>query len=134
MAISRYPYKTGETAGTEVTEDHSKDVIVEETDLTHPTHTDGLVDAGDPCYTNDMAGVARTSATATSSRITMARGGVWNLSVSADTGTVAYGTKLYLKSDGTLTDTVGSNIPFGYALGDVANGNSGVIAVLLEQF
>lgn len=87
-------------------------IPVVESALTHPTHADGLVDAGDPVIVGALAGVALASAAANTDVIEVATEGVWNLSATGVTATadsaIAAGDKLYYqdaetKASGTLT-------------------------------
>jgi len=127
------PYLTGGTAGTEVSSTYEgRHVTLLESLLTHPTHTDGLVDKGDPVICGDIVGVAMNSASAATDYIVIDTEGIWNLltyAVAYD-GTsdgaavaIARGDQLYINTTTaviTKDSNVAINRPFGWALGAVA--------------
>lgn len=151
-------YEGSLEAGTEVSSTYEgRHVTVYEAELTHPYHADGFVDKGDPVVLIDSGvpatygvavGVAFNSAAAVTDLIALDTEGIWNLTVYAegDDGNLAIeiGDRLYIRAgdlpgaadaDGTgdaeisrITDS-DTQIPFGYALGSVVAGGSGVIAV-----
>lgn len=135
-------YDAEETAGTEVSSTYKgRHVTILETELVHPSHADGLVDKGDPIVFGTVAGnhgvgVAFTSAAAATNYIALDTEGIWNLSVVAsdDAGNslVTGGDPLFINSTTCVISKIRSNasqIPFGYALGQVAAGDTAVIAV-----
>ena len=146
------------TAGTEVSSTYEgRHLTVLESELIHPYIADGFVNKGDPVCLCDAGvqttygaavGVAFNSATAASDYIAIDTEGVWNLTVYAenDDGNVAVeiGDQLYIRAgnlpgaadgDGTgdaeisKIRTTLTQVPFGYALGSMVAGGSGVIAV-----
>ena len=146
------------TAGTEVSSTYEgRHLTVYESELIHPYIADGLVNKGDPVVLCDAGvsttyghavGVAFNSATASTDLIAIDTEGIWNLTVYAedDNGNAAIeiGDPLYIRAgtlpgaadgDGTgdaeiskIVDPA-TQVPFGYALGSVVAGGSGVIAV-----
>ena len=146
------------TAGTEVSSTYEgRHLTVLESELIHPYVADGFVDKGDPVVLCDAAvpttygtavGVALQSATAASDYIAIDTEGIWNLTVYAEDDfgncAVEIGDVLYIRA-GTLpgaadADGTGdaelskiseetTQVPFGYALGSIVAGGSGVIAV-----
>jgi hypothetical protein len=145
-------------AGTEVSSTYEgRHLTVYEAELIHPYHADGFVDKGEPVVLCDSGvpttyglavGVAFNSAAAATDLIALDTEGIWNLTVYAedDDGdrAIEIGDRLYIRcgalagaadADGTgdaeiskISNTV-VQIPFGYALGSVVAGGSGVIAV-----
>ena len=145
-------------AGTEVSSTYEgRHVTVYEAELIHPFIADGFVNKGDPVVLCDSGvpttyghavGVAFNSASALTDLIAVDTEGIWNLTVYAedDNGNAAIeiGDPLYIRAgalpgaadgDGTgdaeiskIVDPA-TQVPFGYALGSVVAGGSGVIAV-----
>lgn len=133
-----YPAADAKTAGDEISSTYEgRHVTLLESDLVHPTHTDGFVDSGDPCvFGANGVGVAFTSAAAATDPISLDTEGIWVLDVVAedDDGNIAVagGDEIYIN----LTTAVLSKIAnkashqrFGYALGIVASGETNTIAV-----
>ncbi len=128
---------TGMAAGEEISSTYEgRHITLPESMLTHPSHSDGFVDKGDPVVCGAIVGVAFRSAAAATDLIALDTEGIWVLEVSGtdDEGNsaVAVGDELYIN----LTTCEISKIknkethkPFGYALGVVASGESGVCAV-----
>ncbi len=130
---------TGKTAGEECSSTYEgRHVTIEESLLTHPSHTDGFVDKGDPVIFGGAngfgVGVAFSSAAAATDYIALDTEGIWFLNVVAsdDDGTSAVdeGDVIYIN----LTTCVLSKIKnsntqrvFGYSLGDLTG--SAVAAV-----
>lgn len=134
-------YAAEETAGTEVSStNEGRHVTLLESDLVHPTHADGFVDKGDPVVFGVTAlqgvGVAFNSASAAADLIAIDTEGIWNLSVvgeNDDGNCVVYGgDPLFINTTTAVISKIRDNasqIPFGYALGQVAEGETAVIAV-----
>jgi len=151
-------YTGDEDAGTEVSSTYEgRHLTVRDDELIHPYILDTFVNKGDPVVVCDAGvpatygnavGVALASGAATSDHIAIDTEGIWNLTVYAedDDGNVAIeiGDPLFIRAgalpgaadaDGTgdaeISKIVDSNtqIPFGYALGSMVSGGSGVIAV-----
>jgi len=151
-------YAGDEDAGTEVSSTYEgRHLTVTEEELIHPYITDGFVNKGDPVVLCDAGvpgtygrgvGVAFTSGAATSDHIAIDTEGIWNLTVYAedDNGdrAVEIGDALYIRAgnlpgaadaDGTGDGELSkiseqtTQVLFGYALGSIVAGGSGVIAV-----
>ena len=145
-------------AGTEVSSTYEgRHLTVREDELIHPFIADGFVNKGDPVVLCDAGvpttyglavGVAFKSGAATSDLIALDSEGIWNLTVYAedDDGNraIEIGDRLYIRAgalpgaadaDGTGDAEISKisnsvvQVPFGYALGSVVAGGSGVIAV-----
>jgi len=84
-----YPV-TQEVAGNEASSTYEgRHVTYYESVLTHPYHSDGLVNKGDPCIVGDLVGVAFISAAATDDLVALDTEGIWYLNV---LGSVSDGT------------------------------------------
>lgn len=109
-------------------------VDVVESALTHPTHTDGLVDSGDAVVVGTIAGVAELSADASTDTIPVRVKGVVNVPVKGHDGTndaaIAVGAKLYIGT-AALINVDTSKAVFGKALAAVSSGATTSIDVLL---
>ncbi len=155
VTVGRYP--GAQTAGTEVSSTYEgRHLTVLETELIHPFRADGLVNKGDPVIVCDagvpgtfgnLVGVAFEDAIATE-YVAFDSEGIFNLTVYAenDAGNVAIeiGDPLYIRAGNLLgtapatglgdaeiskiTD-LANQVFFGYALGSMVSGGSGVIAV-----
>ncbi len=151
-------YLGDQTVGTEVSSTYEgRHLTVREDELIHPYIADGFVNKGDPVILCDAGvpatyglavGVAFKSGAATSDLIALDTEGIWNLQVYAvdDDGdrAIEIGDRLYIRAgaipgavdeDGTGDAEISKisnsvvQIPFGYALGSLVAGGSGVIAV-----
>lgn len=105
-------------------------VNIEELNLIHPTHADGLVDKGDPVAFFDGVGVALKSATANTDSIPVETEGVWRLSVTntgVNTfGDIVVGQVLYISFTGVVYDEWSTSFAvFGYALEPIADPGQG---------
>ena len=137
MAYSVNGFPTGQTAGT-MAQRNSRFFSILESELTHPSHSDGFADDGDPVIWGKLVGVAQKDAAAATDFITVDTKGVHNLTVSGtnDAGNVAVekGDALYINtSDGVISkvESTNTNIPFGIAGGTVVSAAETVIAVIL---
>ncbi len=134
MVYSRNPYTEGGTAGDKKFTGNILTLL--ESTLTHPTHDDGFVDAGDPVYDGSIAGIALLGAEAASDYITIDTKGVWDLSVIAVNASgnvaVAIGDPLYLTT-ACLINKADSGLFLGFALGEITSGTTEVISVWLAQ-
>ena len=131
-------YETGKTAGDECSSTYEgRHLTFLESELTHPSHTDGLVDKGDPTLVGNVVGVAFKSAAAATDLIAIDSEGIWYLTVQGKDqdgdSVVAPGDEVFINRTTCILDKVNTkstHIHFGYALGDVALGNTTtVIAV-----
>ena len=156
VTVGVYPGQ--QTAGTQVSSTYEgRHLTVREDELIHPFIADGYVNKGDPVVLCDagvpttygnLVGVAFKSGAAAADWIALDTEGIFNLLVYAenDAGNVAIeiGDPLYIRAgslpgaadaDGTgdgeiskITDNA-TQVFFGYALGSMVAGGSGVIAV-----
>jgi predicted RecA/RadA family phage recombinase len=102
-----------------------------ESDLTHPSHSDGLVDAGDPVVVGRVVGVAYENAAASSDSINVQTEGVFDLSVSSVHNGISKGETVFIDpSTAALSDDY-ADVPFGVALETVSAGQSDTINVKL---
>ena len=151
-------YPGDQTAGTEVSSTYEgRHLTVREDELIHPYIVDGFVTKGDPVCLCDAGvptsygnavGVAFVSGDAAADLIAIDTEGIWNLTVYAedDQGdrAIEIGDPLYIRAgtlpgaasgDGTGDAEISkiseqnTQVPFGYALGSMVAGGSGVIAV-----
>jgi predicted RecA/RadA family phage recombinase len=101
--------------------------------LVHPTHTDGLVNSGDPVVRGTIVGVATIDAAATTDGIPIKTDGVFDLSVTATNAggnvAVAIGDRLYIDGASAVISKDSTKTPFGKALAAVTSGATAVIEV-----
>lgn len=117
-------YPSGETAGTTFTPIGECQIrTFAESELTHPTHTDGLVDKGDPvCVGAGIVGMALQSASAATDLIDVVVGGVVNVLVD-DSAAVVVGGPIYLSDAGVLSSTYAStSLYYGVAYAPITQG------------
>ncbi len=156
VTVGRYPGE--QTAGTQVSSTYEgRHLTVLESELIHPFIADGFVNKGDPIIVCDdgvpgtfgnLVGVAFLAAAAATEYISFDTEGIFNLTVYAenDAGNVAIeiGDPLYIRA-GNLTGAasadglgdaeiskitdIANQVFFGYALGSMVAGGSGVIAI-----
>jgi len=105
-------------------------VNIEELNLIHPTHADGLVDKGDPVAFWDGVGVALKSATANTDSIPIETEGIWRLPVTntgVNTfGDITVGQVLFIDATGTIFDEWSTSFAiFGLALEPIADPGQG---------
>jgi len=105
-------------------------VNIEESQLIHPAHADGLVDKGDPVAFWDGVGVALKSASAATDSIPVETEGVWRLSVTntgVNTfGNIVVGQVLFIDASGVIYDEWSTSFAiFGYALEPMADPGMG---------
>jgi hypothetical protein len=130
-----YPTADAGTAGDEVSSTYEgRHISVLESQITHPSHTDGFVDKGDPCIVGGViVGVAFTSAAAATDLIALDTEGIWVQDVYAADGAgnsaVAYGDPLYIDATTCAISKIATGVHFGYALGIITAGNTDTIAV-----
>ena len=151
-------YPGDKTAGSQVSSTYEgRHLTVREDELTHPYHSDGFVDKGEPVVLHDAGvpatygravGVAFLDGAAAADEIPIDTEGIFNLTVYAedDNGNraVEIGDALYIRAgnlpgaadaDGTGDGELSkiseqtTQVLFGYALGSIVSGGSGVIAV-----
>lgn len=106
-------------------------LTITESDLVHPTHTDGLVDSGDPVVMGRIPGVAQVSAAATTDPIAVSTKGVYDLLVTVVHNGISKGETVFIDpSAGTLSDDF-ADVPFGLALEAIASGSDTINVKLL---
>lgn len=115
-------------------------VLVQESDLVHPTHTDGFVDKGDAVIMGDLVGIALLSASSATDVIAIDTEGIWGKSVvgkDADgNSAVARGDRIYINistCELSKISTPATHKPFGIALSPLNSGSTGVVAVKVHQ-
>lgn len=131
---------TGHTAGEECSSTYEgRHLTIEESLITHPYHSDGFVDGGDPVVVGGtdgvIVGVAFSSATAATDFVAIDTEGIWFLDVYAldDGGASAIdeGDLIFINTSTCVLSKVQNETtqqPFGYSLGEVAAGHD-VLAV-----
>jgi hypothetical protein len=129
---------TGHTTGDECSSTYEgRHLALEESYLTHPSHTDGLVDVGDPVLAGDLiVGVAFKSAAAATDLIAIDTEGIWFLTATATdyegNSAIALGDQIYIHKTTCILSKNSNKYThqrFGYALGDVPTGTSAVVAI-----
>ncbi len=144
-AYGAYPVADALDVGQEISSTYEgRHITLLESDLVHPTHTDGFVNKADPvvCATGDqvIVGVAFGSAAAASDRIAIDTEGIWNLDVVAanDAGNVAVagGDIIYINTTTAVLSKIRNGATqrvFGYALGIITSGSTEAIAVKVHS-
>lgn len=113
----------------------SRHLTFSESQLTHPSHADGLVDKNDPVLVGNIVGVAFASAVANTDLIAIDTEGIWQLSVVAQdedgNSAVAVGDQIYINTSTAILSKIKSTatIPFGRALYPISAGVTDVIPV-----
>ena len=122
-------------AGDEVSSTYEgRHLAFAESAITHPSHSDGLVDKGDPVKVGvSIVGVAFKSALATTDLIAIDSEGIWVLTCKAvnnvGNSAIAVGDILAIQSTCQVDkNTTGGEI-FGYALTTLAAGGTGLVIV-----
>ena len=128
---------TGHSAGEECSSTYEgRHLTLEERYLTHPDNGDGFVDKGDPVVCGNIVGVAFRSAAAETDLIAIDTEGIWFLTAYGldDEGNsaIAPGDKIFINTSTCVLSKITdfeTQLPFGYALGDVTTGTSAVVAI-----
>ena len=107
--------------------------------IVHPSHADGFVNKGDPVVVQMLVGVAMNSAASVDDVIVVETEGVWWLNVRSDAemgwwGGINVGDMLYIDPVTAEVNNIWYNIPYGHALGPVAEGATSLIAVKVHAF
>ena len=107
--------------------------------MVHPAHADGFVDKGDPIVAQMLVGIALKSAESINDVIVVETEGLWWLNVRADAdmgwwGGISVGDMLFIDPVTAEINNIWYNIPFGHALGPVAQGATTLIAVKVHAF
>ena len=133
---------TGQLAGEQCSSGGEGRVLTfEESVLTHPSHTDGMVDGKDPVCIGKIVGVAMKGAAAVTDLIAVDTEGIWWLNVVASndggTSAIARGDRIYINTTTCILSkiqTAETQIPFGVACGALgASGTAAVLAVKVHQ-
>ena len=144
-AYGGYPVADAKSPGDEISSTYEgRHLTLLESDLVHPTHTDGFVDKGDPIVSATglpvIVGVALASAAAATDRIAIDTEGIWNLDVVAanDAGNVAVagGDIIYINTTTAVLSKISNGVTqriFGYALGIIDSGSTEAIAVKVHH-
>ena len=128
------PYTAGETAGSQVSSTYEgRHITILESELIHPSHTDGFADKGDQVCFDDalssptLVGVCLNSAAAATDYIAIDTEGIWNLTIT-NTALMYIGDPVYIDSDSNaqLSNTA-TGIAFGWLMCDVATSNTAVV-------
>ena len=116
-------------AGDEVSSTYEgRHISVQEIVLVHAPGS-GLVQKGQPVAFWEGVGVALKTATSTTENVPIDTEGIWRVSVVA-VGNIAIGQSLYIDTSGVVTDDpTNAQAVFGYALQQIAVGNTAIIAV-----
>ncbi len=127
---TNYYYNPYAEAGDEVSSTgEGRHVYVQEVLLVHADPGDGLVDKGQPVAFWEGVGIALKSATSTSENIPIDTEGIWRVSVVAEAA-VTVGQSLFINTSGVVTDSpVNGQAVFGYALQQISEAGTVVIAV-----
>lgn len=144
-AYGAYQIADAREPGDEVSSTYEgRHVELLESDLVHPTHTDGLVNKGDPIVSAtgapNIVGVAFRSADADTDRIAIDTEGIWSLDVVAtgDGGgsDVAGGDIIYINTTTAILSKISNQatqVVFGTAYGIITSGSTLAIAVKVHQ-
>jgi len=133
-----YGVYTAGTAGDEVSSTYEgRHLTFTESQITHPTHTDGFVDKGDAVLVGEnIVGVSFKSAAAATDLVAIDTEGIWQLSVVAedDDGNVAVGVgnEIFINKTTCILSKIANKAShqfFGYALYAITSGDTDVIPV-----
>jgi hypothetical protein len=100
---------TNYTAGQEISSTYEgRHIEVLESNMVHPTHTDSLVNKGDPVLIGtDLVGIAFQDALVNTDVIAVDTEGAWALTCTAEdysgNSAIAVGDRLYISSAGIIT-------------------------------
>jgi len=130
-------YDGFDTAGKEISSTYEgRHITLYESLWTHPSHTDGFVDAKDPVVCGSIVGVALIDGAAATDQIAVDTEGIWALSVVATdqdgNSAIAVGDEIFInKTTAVLSKNYDLNVSahFGYALMSADSGATDVIAV-----
>lgn len=105
-------------------------LIFKESQLTHPFHGDGLVNADDPVLLGRIPGVSAADADDPGNDIVIQTVGVFSLSVTA-TFHIKPGATIYADPATMLLGDDVTDTPFGHALDEMVTGTTATIRVKL---
>lgn len=80
--------------------------------------------SGDPVLCGRIAGVAQTTTTATTDSVAVAVEGVFNVTCSTVHNGISKGETVYIDPSTAAVSDDNADVPFGVALGTIANGGS----------
>ena len=122
------PYRE---AGEEVSSTfEGRHISIQEILLIHADPGDLLVDKGQPVAFWEGVGIALKSATSTAENVPIDTEGIWRVSVGAVIFDIAVGQSLFINDVGVVSDDpTNAQAVFGYALQQITQGNTAVIAV-----
>jgi len=132
---------TSKSAGDEISSTYEgRHIECQESDLVHPSHTDNMVDKGDPVLMGEnVVGVSFRSAALATDIVAVDTEGIWALSVTATdqygASAVARGDVLFInKTTAIISKNYDKNVSvrFGVALSTLANG-TGIVAVKVHM-
>jgi len=125
-------YATDATAGDECSSTiEGRHVTLLESDLVHPSHSDGFVNKGDPVVATDLVGVALKSAAAATNLIPIDTEGIWYLSVTAQAASITIGQHLFITNAGLITSAnAATSRNFGFALQAITYAQAPTTAVI----
>lgn len=126
---------TGHAAGTECSSTYEgRHLTFEESQMVHPSHTDGLVDSKDPVLVGDnIVGVAFKGAAAAADLISIDTEGIWFLKVVA-TSAMNQGAEVYIDPITAVLSDDSTDVPYGQILSALgASGTAQLIAVKVHS-
>lgn len=106
-----------------------------ESGLVHPTHTDGLVDSGDPVVQGVIVGVSLKDGLASTDEVSVDTHGVWDLSVVANDGgdvAVVIGDQLWIDGATAVINKNSAKTKYGVALKAITSGATATIPVRIN--
>lgn len=90
-----------------------------------------LVESGDPVVIERICGVANNDALQSTDTVIVSTRGVYNLAVKCNTQTIRVGETVYINASTAVLSDDSTGVPYGVALGVVANGVTTTIPVKL---
>jgi predicted RecA/RadA family phage recombinase len=102
-----------------------------ESSLAHPTHSDGLVNGGDPVVVGRVVGVAFQDADATTDSIDVAATGVFDVSVTSVHNGISIGETVYIDPSTAVLSDDSNDVPYGIALEAISGNATDTINVKL---
>jgi hypothetical protein len=129
---------TNRSAGEEISGQYQGRILtIVESELVHPSHTDGFVDDGDPVIHGDSCvGIALGSAAAATDLIAVDTEGIRVLTATATdesgNSSIVYGDEIFINTTTAILSknrNKATQKRFGYALSGLATGTTDVIAV-----
>lgn len=110
-----------------------KNISITESLLVHPSHTDGLVNSGDPVLVGRLVGVAATDAAATTDKIAIETEGVHKLSVSSIHNGVNFGETVFIDPSTAVLSDDFTDVPYAICVDEtgITGGATGSILVRL---